>query len=70
MENTIDGVVNEGFEAVVAPGVEAPVADGKADRRKGIRKSNDPAAPYGYKADGVTPRSKPGRRAKAAGAVA
>jgi hypothetical protein len=67
MENTVENVVNQAFDAVVAqPAVagEEP-AEAKVDRRKGVRKTNDPAAPYGYKADGVTPRSKPGRRPKA-----
>ncbi len=72
MENTVENVANEGFEAVmVAPvAVEAPAAvpaPAKADRRRGDRKTvnADGTISYGFKADG-TPRSKPGRRAKTA----
>ena len=72
MENTVgtvENVVNQAFDAVVAapapaPEVEAPA---KTDRRKGSRKTTnaDGTVSYGLKADG-TPRSKPGRRPKAA----
>lgn len=71
MENTVESIVNEGFDAVVAaPAVtEAPAAPvaPKQDRRKGSRKTlnADGTVSYGVKADG-TPRSKPGRRPKAA----
>ena len=57
MEN-VETVVEKAEEVVEAKEVSAN------DRRRGSRKTNDPAAPYGYKADG-TPRKAPGRPKKA-----
>ena len=74
MENAIENVVDQAVAAVVAAPVVAAAAEApaapeapKVDRRKGIRKevAADGTVSYGFKADG-TPRSKPGRRPKAA----
>jgi len=67
MENTIETTVDQTFDAIVAAPAVMPVEAPKVDRRKGVRKTTnaDGTVSYGFKSDG-TPRSKPGRRPKAA----
>jgi hypothetical protein len=36
--------------------------DGSVNKRYGAKKTNDPAAPWGFCKDGVTPRKQPGRK--------
>ena len=58
------GMTPTGLTSVeVETDVAVEAATAKVNHRKGPRKTDDPSAPYGRKADG-TPRGKPGRRSK------